>query len=62
MTKEMFIEATEELMEELYPDQEYWELSEDDQNGLDKRALDRVRDKIATLMDEGRERRKYGAG
>ena len=58
--KEMFIDTQEELMEELHPEQEYWELTKEEQYELDDRTMNRVQDKIGDMMDEGRQRRKYG--
>lgn len=60
MTKEMFIDATEEIMAERFPEQEYWELTDNEQRMVDELALAKVQDKMASIMDEGKERRKYG--
>lgn len=58
-TKEQFMICVDEITEELHPDGEYYDLPREEQYRIDDLAWERVRDKIADIADEGKDRRKY---
>ena len=59
MSKELWCQAFDELMIELYPEREYWELSEEELDRVSKLASEGAGEKFAAMIDGMKERRKY---
>ena len=60
MSKDAWLHALEQVMEEHFPDHEYCDLDEPVQIWIGDMATRRMVDNEASKMDAARERRKYG--
>ena len=60
--KDLWMVCAEEVMAETHPDEDYYDLPEEQQRQVDDEAELRWIDRMASIADQGKECRKYGGG